>query len=98
VNLSQGILALIESEKYGTYHLTDRTDGGVSWYDFAQAILRMIGSDLELRSITAQELKRPAIRPAFSVLDTRPLTSAVGFQPLFWQEALQQFISTLPVP
>jgi dTDP-4-dehydrorhamnose reductase len=98
VNLSQGILALIESEKYGTYHLTDRTDGGVSWYDFAQAILRMIGSDLELRSITAQELKRPAIRPAFSVLDTRPLTSAVGFQPLFWQEALQQFISSLPVP
>jgi len=98
VNLSQGILALIESEKYGTYHLTDRTDGGVSWYDFAQAILRMIGSDLELRSFTAQELKRPAIRPAFSVLDTRPLTSAVGFQPLFWQEALQQFISTLPLP
>jgi dTDP-4-dehydrorhamnose reductase len=98
VNLSQGILALIESEKYGTYHLTDRTDGGVRWYDFAQAILRMIGSDLELRSITAQELKRPAIRPAFSVLDTRPLTSAVGFQPLFWQEALQQFISSLPVP
>ena len=92
VNLSQGILALIESEKYGTYHLTDRTDGGISWYDFAREILRTIGSNLELRSITTQELKRPAIRPAFSVLDTRQLTAAVGFQPLFWQEALQQFI------
>ena len=97
VNLSRGILALIESEKYGTYHLTDRTDGGISWYDFAQAILRTIGSNLELRSMTAQELKRPALRPAFSVLDTRQLTSAVGYQPLFWQEALQQFISSLPV-
>ena len=97
VNLSRGILELIESKKYGTYHLTDRTDGGVSWYNFARAILKTIGSNLELRSIKAQELKRPAIRPAFSVLDTRQLTSAVGFQPLFWQEALQQFIASLPV-
>jgi dTDP-4-dehydrorhamnose reductase len=96
VNLSQGILALIDSEKYGTYHLTDRTDGGISWYDFARAILRMIGSNLELRPITAQEFKRPAIRPAFSVLDTCQLTSAVGYEPFFWQEALQQFISSLP--
>jgi dTDP-4-dehydrorhamnose reductase len=96
VNLSQGILALIESEKYGTYHLTDRTDGGISWYAFARAILRMIGSNLELRPISARELKRPATRPAFSVLDTRRLTSAVGFQPLFWEEALRRFISGLP--
>ncbi len=97
VNLSQGILVLIESEKYGIYHLTDRTDGGISWYDFAQAILKTIGSDLEVRPISALELKRPAIRPAYSVLDTSQLTAAVGFQPLFWQEALQQFISNLPV-
>ena len=97
VNLSQGILALIESKKYGTFHLTDRTDGGISWHDFARAILETIGSNLELRPISARELKRPAIRPAYSVLDTRPLTSAVGFQPLFWQEALKQFISSLPV-
>ena len=68
VNFSRGILDLIESEKYGTYHLTDQTDGGeVSWYDFARAILKMIGSELELRPIAARELKRPAIRPAFSV-------------------------------
>jgi dTDP-4-dehydrorhamnose reductase len=96
VNFSRGVLDLIESEKYGTYHLTDRTDGGVSWYDFARAVLKTIGSKLELRPIAARELKRPAIRPAFSVLDTRQLTTAVGFQPLFWQEALQQFISSLP--
>jgi dTDP-4-dehydrorhamnose reductase len=95
VNFSRGILELIESEKYGTYHLTDRTDGGISWYDFARAILEMIGSRLELRPITAEELKRPAIRPAFSVLDLRQLSTAVGFQPLFWQEALRQFISSL---
>jgi dTDP-4-dehydrorhamnose reductase len=95
VNLSRGLMALIESEQYGTYHLSDRTTGGVSWYAFARAILETIGSTLELRPITARELKRPAIRPAFSVLDTRRLTAAVGFQPLFWQEALQRFITGL---
>lgn len=95
VNLSQGILALIESEKYGTYHLTDRTDGGISWYDFAQVILKTIGSDLKVRPISTRKLKRPAIRPAYSVLDTSQLTAAVGFRPLFYQEALQQFISSV---
>jgi dTDP-4-dehydrorhamnose reductase len=97
VNFSQGILELIESKKYGTYHLTDRTDGGVSWYDFARAILKMIGSKLELRPITAQELIRPAIRPAFSVLDISYLIMVTGYEPLDWQEALRQFISSLPV-
>ena len=58
VNFSRGILELIESEKYGTYHLTDRTDGGISWYDFARAILEMIGSKLELRPITARGIKK----------------------------------------
>ncbi len=96
VNLARGILVLTESERYGTYHLTDRTDGGVSWYEFAREILRMVGSNLEIRPISAREFKRPAIRPAFSVLDTSQLIAAVGFRPLFWQEALQQFISSLP--
>lgn len=95
VNLSRGISLLIESGLFGVYHLTDLTPGGISWYAFSLAILKAAGSDLAVRPISAGEIKRPATRPAFSVLDTSYLTMVTGYQPLDWQEALIRFIATL---
>jgi len=93
VNLSQGILQFIRSGNYGTYHLTDQSDGGISWFDFTRAILKNQGLKNEIRPIASHELKRPARRPAYSVLDIRYLTLATGYRPLFWQEALEQFLA-----
>lgn len=93
VNLSQGLLQIIRSGNFGTYHLTDQTDGGISWYEFGTAVLKARGLNQEVLPISCQDLKRPAPRPAYSVLDTRYLTMATGYRPLFWQEALEQFLS-----
>jgi dTDP-4-dehydrorhamnose reductase len=93
VNLSQGILQVIQSGNFGTYHLTDQTGGGISWYEFGKAVLMARGLELEIRPVSCQDLKRPAPRPAYSVLDTRYLTMATGYHPLFWQEALEQFLA-----
>ena len=93
VNLSRGILQVIRSGNFGVYHLTDQTDGGISWYDFAKAILKVRGLNREVLSINGQELGRPARRPAYSVLDTRYLTLATGYRPLHYQEALEQFLT-----
>ncbi|MBI5583083.1 MAG: dTDP-4-dehydrorhamnose reductase [Deltaproteobacteria bacterium] len=95
VNFSRGLSALLETGLYGLYHLTDQTKGGISWFDFTQAILKAVGSDLEVRPASAAEIKRPARRPAYSVLDTSYLTMGTGYEPLDWQEALKQFIATL---
>jgi dTDP-4-dehydrorhamnose reductase len=92
VNLSQGLLQIIRSGNFGTYHLTDQTDGGISWYEFGTAVLKARGLNQEVLPITCQDLKRSAPRPAYSVLDTRYLTMATGYRPLFWQEALKQFL------
>lgn len=94
VNLSRGIAALIGSKMYGIYHLTDRTDGGISWFEFSRAILKAVDADLQICPISAREIKRPALRPAFSVLDTTYLTAAIGYQPLTWRDSLDQFLST----
>jgi dTDP-4-dehydrorhamnose reductase len=92
VNLSQGLLLVIRSGNFGVYHLTDQTDGGISWYDFGRAIFKIKGVDQEVFPISCQDLARPAPRPAYSVLDTHYLTMATGFHPLHYQEALEQFL------
>lgn len=92
VNLSRGIGQIIRSENFGTYHLTDQTDGGISWYEFGKAVLKARGLDLEVLSISCREVNRPAPRPAYSVLDTGYLTLSTGYRPLFWQKALEQFL------
>jgi dTDP-4-dehydrorhamnose reductase len=92
VNLSRGILQVIESDTFGIYHLTDQTDGGISWYDFGQAILKIKGLNQEILPVSCKDFDRPAPRPAYSVLDTRYLTLATGYRPLPYQEALEQFL------
>jgi dTDP-4-dehydrorhamnose reductase len=92
VNLSHGLVRILASGNFGFYHLTDRTDGGISWFDFAKAILKTRGLKREIRPITSKNLGRPAPRPLYSVLDTRYLTLATGYHPLHYQEALEHFL------
>ena len=72
--------------------MTDQTDGGMSWFAFGKAILKIKGLNQEILPIRCQDLNRPAPRPAYSVLDTRYLTLATGYRPLHYQEALEQFL------
>ncbi len=92
VNLSKGILQVLASGNFGIYHLTDQTEGGISWYDFSKAIFRIKGLKKEILPIHCQDLDRPAPRPAYSVLDIQYLTLATGYRPLHYQEALEQFL------
>ncbi len=94
INLSRGIAQVIHSQNFGIYHLTDQTGEGISWYDFSLEILARRGLANTVRPITSEACKRPAPRPAYSVLDTRYTTMVTGYRPLFWQEALGQFLAT----
>jgi dTDP-4-dehydrorhamnose reductase len=66
-DLAQMIAKIIETDFFGTYHVTNA--GGVSWYEFAKKILEMAGiKGVRVTPITSEELNRPAPRPAYSVL------------------------------
>ncbi len=103
VNLAQGVVKLITSGKFGVYHLTDRTRGGISWFEFAGEILKVKGLPNEIEPTTSQEFIRspsrrllraggPAKRPAYSVLDTSLFTLCCGYEPMPWQESLKRFL------
>jgi dTDP-4-dehydrorhamnose reductase len=51
---------------HGVWHLA--ADGECTWAEFAEAIFEEAGLDCRVRRISSQELSRPAMRPANSVL------------------------------
>jgi dTDP-4-dehydrorhamnose reductase len=93
VNLSQGLLQIIKSGNFGTFHLTDQTDGGITWHDFAKTFLKMKGLNRKILAISSRDLNRAAPRPAYSTLDIRYTTLACGYQPLSYEESLERFLS-----
>jgi dTDP-4-dehydrorhamnose reductase len=95
MNLAKGVMELIRSGKFGLYHFTDRTGGGISWFEFAKEILKLKGLNNKIEPTTSEEFNRPAKRPAYSVLDTTLFTQRSGYEPMAWQESLKQFMDTI---
>ena len=76
----------------GIFHVTN-AGSGASFVDFAREICDIRGHDRSLvTAVSADELKRPAPRPASSKLACL-YSAAFGLEPLpHWKEALRSFI------
>jgi len=74
-------------EKRGIYHLT--AAGQISWFGFAQAILKNSEFDCRLLPIPSRDYPTPAKRPAWSVLDNTKLNDAFGLALPDWRHSLQ---------
>ena len=90
-DLAAAVQLLIEGGQEGIYHLTNR--GRCSWYEFACKILMYAGkTDVTVRPIGSQSLKRSAVRPAWSVLSSRKFSETTGKTMRFWKIALQDYL------
>ncbi|MBI3963161.1 MAG: dTDP-4-dehydrorhamnose reductase [Deinococcus sp.] len=90
-DLALKVLELLETGRYGLYHITNA--GWCSWYEFAAAIFNLAGVKADLRPTTSAEYGAPARRPAFSALENRRLQQ-IGLAPLRpWQEALAAYLA-----
>jgi dTDP-4-dehydrorhamnose reductase len=89
-DLAERVLPLIESERYGLYHMT--STGQCSWHDFAAAAFRLAKVEADLHPTDSKTFGAKARRPAYSVLDNRRLRDAgiAEFRP--WQEALADYM------
>jgi dTDP-4-dehydrorhamnose reductase len=70
-------LQLLAENAQGLFHVTD---GGepCSWFRLAQEIVRSTGAACVIQPCTTDAFPRPARRPRWSVLDTRPTEDLVG--------------------
>ncbi len=92
VSLSYAIKKIISTGAYGIYHFTDKTENGISWFDFAEEVVRLAGCKAKVVPITTAEFPRPARRPQNSVLGTSLFSLATGLETRDWKEALKEYL------
>jgi dTDP-4-dehydrorhamnose reductase len=92
-DLAYGISQLIETDKYGIYHLTN--SGSCSWCEFSRLIFEIADKDVKVIPVTASEFARPAPRPSYSVLENKNWIDN-GFKPLRdYKEAIREYIELI---
>ena len=92
-DLAKLLADMVLTDKYGTYHATN--EGICSWYEFACAIYREAGLEMNVVPVTTEEYGAKAKRPANSRMDKEKLTEN-GFRRLpTWQDALSRYIKAL---
>ncbi|MFL0473043.1 dTDP-4-dehydrorhamnose reductase [Priestia sp. 179-F W1.4 NHS] len=90
LDLANAILELVDTEKYGVYHISN--SGSCSWYEFAKAIFENTDLDIKVIPCTTLDFPRVAARPAYSVLEHMSL-KLNNFTPMRnWKEGLSNFI------
>lgn len=89
VDLARAIIGLCRSHAMGIVHATNA--GNCSWFEFAREIVMGAGLSTEVRSISSQQMARPAPRPAYSVLSPKSLHQ-YGITMPVWQDALRRFL------
>jgi dTDP-4-dehydrorhamnose reductase len=89
-HLSAGLLDLLESASWGTYHLAGR--GVASWHELASALYRELGIGTSVRPVPTSEFPRPAKRPRFSALTTVQ-EPRILLPP--WEEGLRAFAAAI---
>jgi dTDP-4-dehydrorhamnose reductase len=90
-HLAEATVALIETGRYGIYHVTNSE--ATTWFDFTKEIFRLAGMSTEVLPITSEQFPRPAKRPSNSVLDPFPLKEVVGRGMPSWKVALKEYLS-----
>ena len=91
-DLSRLLVDMIETEKYGYYHVTNE-GGYISWYEFCREIYRQAGLTTSVIPVTTDEYGlSKARRPFNSRLDKSKL-SENGFERLpDWKDALNRYL------
>ena len=78
----------------GLLHVTN--EGACSWHELAVAALRAAGLDAPVEAIAASDLKLPARRPGYSVLDASRYRTLGLTRPRPWQDALAELVQAEP--
>lgn len=76
----------------GVHHLTD--GGQCSWFDFATEIVKLTDANCTVKPCGSEQYPRPAVRPAYSVLDLTSTQKAIGKMP-HWKDNLASVIQQI---
>jgi dTDP-4-dehydrorhamnose reductase len=89
IDLARAIIQLCRKGASGIVHATNA--GSCSWFEFAREIVKSAGLATEVRPVSAEQMARPAPRPAYSVLSPAGLLR-YGIAMPTWQDALARYL------
>jgi len=91
-DLALFILFLISTnnKKFGIINFSNH--GGISWYDFAEKILKFSNKEVTLFKTTSEFYPTKAPRPKYSVLSLEKVTNEYNYRIRDWDIALKEFI------
>lgn len=96
-------LLLDEDRPTGIWHIAN--SGITSWYKFAVEIHRigreigLVTRDVDIIPVTTAEFepKRPAVRPKFSVLETKRVETQTGEASVPWKKSLRDCLLEIQI-
>lgn len=91
-HLASASADMILAGAQGIHHVTD--GGQCSWFEFATEIVRLSGADCIVKPCDSSQFPRPAVRPAYSVLDLNSTEKCIGPMP-HWKENLASVMDQL---
>jgi dTDP-4-dehydrorhamnose reductase len=91
--LAAALLDLASLGGSGVIHYRNREP--VTWYGFAREIARLWSATASVIPVTTAEFPRPAVRPAYSVLDVSRFEAAVGREVEPWERGLSTYLTSL---
>ncbi len=86
-HLAQGIVELMSSEAFGTFHLANQ--GAASWFDLTRAVYEEMGIETPVLPVATADFPRPAERPRYSVLTT---IQQPRIELPTWREGVRAFV------
>jgi dTDP-4-dehydrorhamnose reductase len=90
-DLARGIVRLIGTGRFGTYHLTNA--GHCSRFEYARRILQLSGrGHVPVEPITLADFPRPSTPPRFTAL-ANVRASALGIRLPTWEQSLAKFLA-----
>jgi len=90
--LALQIKALIDLNKFGTYHAS--SEGCCNWYDFAKLFLELMKVPNRIVPCSTKQYPTPAIRPKNSNLENKLLKREQMNLMSNWEEELKDFVFT----
>ena len=100
-DLGLAILNIIRSEKFNRndqesqiYHYSNK--GFCNWYDFANEIIKILGSNCILNSIKTEDYPTTAKRPRSTVMSTDKISQEFDLKINLWKDSLKVCMKRLP--
>lgn len=91
MHVAQAMRAIVESERYGLYHVTNA--GMCSWFEFAREAFALAGLQPELSAIKSSEFPSAVARPMYSVLAHGAIERAHLPDLPDWREGLKAYLA-----